>query len=175
MSGSSLIFSSYVFTKLTRCCFWSSDKILGTSLAHIFCIPRSRSKMVRTDSLFKPSSSAIIRTVNLRSLCTSCFTLMMFSSVFVVEGRSDLGSFFTSSRSLLKRLCHSKTLGLDITSLPQTSLRRLKHSAGFFSSFTKNFRLLHCSILVLSTVASKTTTLAANKRDTKQQNSDKHY
>ena len=46
------------------------------------------SNIVRTDSLFRLSSSDIIRTVNLRSLRTSCFTLVMFSFVRVVE---DLG------------------------------------------------------------------------------------
>ena len=175
MSRSFLIFSSMSLQKLTRRCFWSSDKILGTSLAHTFRIPRSCSKMIGTDSLFKPSSSAIVRTVNLQSLRTSCFTLVMFSSVSVVEGRPDLGLFSTSLRPLLKRLCHSKTLGLDVIFLPQTSLRSLKHSVGFFPSFTQNFRLIRFSFLVLSTVASKTTTLAANKRDTKLQNSDKRY
>ena len=35
---------------------------------------------------------------------------------FVVEGRPDLGSSSTSLRPLLKRLCHSKTRVLDITS-----------------------------------------------------------
>ena len=44
------------------------------------------SKIVRIDSLFRLSSSDIIHTVNLQSLRTSCFTLMMFSSVVVVKG-----------------------------------------------------------------------------------------
>ena len=64
------------------------------------------------------SSSPIIRTVNLRSFRTSCFTLAMLSSVFDMEGRLDLGSSSTSSRPLLKRLCHSKICVLDITSSP---------------------------------------------------------
>ena len=116
--GSSLIFSSMSLQKSTRRSFWSSDKILGTSLAHTFRIPRSWSKMFHTDSLFKSRLSAIIRIVNLRFLRTICFTLTMFLSVFVVEGRPDLGSSSTSSQPLLKRLCHSKTLGLDVTSSP---------------------------------------------------------
>ena len=78
---SSLIFSSMFSQKFTQFCFWSSDKILGTILAHTFCIPRSCSKIVCTDSLFRLSSSDIIHTVNLRSLCTSSFTLVMFSSL----------------------------------------------------------------------------------------------
>ena len=41
------------------------------------------SKIVCTDSQFRLSLSDIIRTVNLQSLRTSCFTLVMFSSVLV--------------------------------------------------------------------------------------------
>ena len=49
------------------------------------------SKIVRTDSLFRLNSSDIIRTVSLQSLRTSCFTLVMFSSVLVVKGCPVLG------------------------------------------------------------------------------------
>ena len=83
ISGSSLIFSSMPSQNLTRFCFWSSNKILGTILAHTFCIPRSCSKIVRIDSLFRLSSSDIICTVNLRSLRTSRFILVIFSSVLL--------------------------------------------------------------------------------------------
>ena len=174
MSKLFLIFSCMPLQKLTQLCFWSSNKILGTSLAHTFHIPRSCRKMDYIDSLFKPTLSAIIQTINQRPLRTICFTLIMFSSAIAVEGRPDLGSSSTSSQALLKRLCHSKTHGLDIKSCHKT-LRSLKHSVGLFLSFTKNFRLICCSILVLPTVASKPTKLAANQWDTKQKNSDKHY
>ena len=97
MSRSSLIFSSMSSQNLTWFCFWFFNKILGTILAHTFCIPRSCSKIVRTNSLFRLSSSDIIYTVNLQSLCTSCFTLVMFLSVLVVEGHHVLGSSSTSS------------------------------------------------------------------------------
>ena len=75
-------------------------------------------KIVRTDSLFRLSSSDIIHTINLRSLCTSCFSLVMFSSVLVVKGRLVLGSSSTFSRLFSKRLCNSKICVLDITSSP---------------------------------------------------------
>ena len=115
ISGLSLIFSSMSSQNLTWFCFWSSNKILGTVLAHTFRILRSCSKIVCTDSLFRLSSSDIIRTVNLRSLRTSSFTLVIFSSV-LVEGRLVLGSSSTSSRPISKRLFHSKICVLDITS-----------------------------------------------------------
>ena len=60
ISGSFLIFSSMSSQNLTRFCFWSSNKILGTILAHTFRIPRSCSKIVRTRSLFRLSSSDMI-------------------------------------------------------------------------------------------------------------------
>ena len=96
ISRSSLIFSSMSSQNLTQFCFWSFDKIFGTNLAHTFCIPRLCSKIVCTDSLFRLSLSDIIHTVNLQVLCTSCFTLMMFSSVLIVKGCPILGSSSTS-------------------------------------------------------------------------------
>ena len=104
ISGSSLIFYSISSQNLTRFCFKSYDKILGTILAHIFRIPRSCSKIVGTDSLFRFSSSDIIRTVNLRSLRTSYFILVMFSSVLVVEGRPVLGPS-SLPRGLSQNVC----------------------------------------------------------------------
>ena len=89
ISRSYLIFSNMSSQNLTWFCFWSSEKILGTILAHTFHIPRSCSKIISTDSLFRLSSSDIIHSVNLQSLCTSCFTLVVFSSVLVVKGRSS--------------------------------------------------------------------------------------
>ena len=66
----SLIFSCMSSQNLAWFCFWSSNKILGTILAHIFHITRSCSKIIHIDSLFRPSSSDIIHTVNLQSLHT---------------------------------------------------------------------------------------------------------
>ena len=114
----SLVFSSMSSQNLTRFYFWSSGKILGIILAHALCIPRLCSKIVHTDSLFRLSSSDIIHTINLRSVHTSCFTLVMFSSVLVVERRPIVGSSSTSSWPFSKRLCHSKIWVLDITSSP---------------------------------------------------------
>ena len=55
ISGSPLISSSMSLRNLTRFCFWSFDRIVGTILAHTFRIPRSCNKIVRTDSLFRLS------------------------------------------------------------------------------------------------------------------------
>ena len=93
------------------------------------------------DSVFRLSSSDIICAVNLRSLCTIWFTLVMFSSVFVVKGRPVLRSSSTSSRPFTKCLCHPKICVLDVTSLPQTSLRSLKHSVGVYFSFTQKLQV----------------------------------
>ena len=92
ISGLFSIFSGMSSQNLTQFCFWSSDKILGTIFIHTFCIPRSCSKIICTDSLFRFSSSDIIYTVNLQSLRTSCFTLVMFSSILIVEGCPNLES-----------------------------------------------------------------------------------
>ena len=104
VSESSLIFFNISSQNLTWFCFWSSNKILGTILAHIFCIPRSCSKIVCTNSLFRLSSSNIIRTVNLRSVYTSCFTLIMFSFVLIVEGRPVL-EYPPLPRGLFQNVC----------------------------------------------------------------------
>ena len=66
-----LIFSSISSQNLSRFCFWSSNKILGTILAHTFHIPRSHSKIVCTDSLFRLNSSDIICTITLQQLLHS--------------------------------------------------------------------------------------------------------
>ena len=113
-----LIFSSMSSQNLMWFCFCSFDKILVTILAHTFHISRSCSKIVCTDSLFRLSSSDIICTVNLQSLLMSCFTLVMFSSVLIVEGHSILASSSTSWQPFSKRLCHLKICILDITFLP---------------------------------------------------------
>ena len=157
ISGLSLIFSSMSSQILTQFCFWSSDKVLGTILAHTFHIPRSSSKIICTDSQFRLSSSNIIHTVNLQLLCTSCFTLVMLLSILIVEGHLVLKSFSTSLQPFSKCLCHLKLLPLcviDIAASPLTSLRSLKHSNFWaFLSFTKNFKLIHSSILELLTVS----------------------
>ena len=118
ISRSSLIFSSMSSQNLTWFCFRSSDKILGIILAHTFHIPRSCSKIVHTDSPFGISSSDIICIVYLQSLCTSCFALVMFSSVFIVKGYPILGLFSTSLQPFSKHLCYSKICIHNITSSP---------------------------------------------------------
>ena len=89
-----------------------------------------------TDFVFSLSFSDVICTVNLQSLRTSWFTLVMFSSVVVVESCPVLGSSSTSSRPFTKCLRHSKICVISVTSLPQTSLKSLKHSVGVYFSFT---------------------------------------
>ena len=118
ISGSSLIFSRMSSQNLTQFCFWSFDKILDTILAHTFCVPRSCSKVVCIDYLFRVSLSNIIYTVNLQSLHTSCFTLVMFSSDLIVEGCLILRSSSTFSQPFSKCLCHLKICILNITSSP---------------------------------------------------------
>ena len=117
ISRLSLIFSSMSSQNWTWFCFWSFNKILGTISAHIFCIPRSCSKIICPDSLFRLGSSDIIHTVSLQSLHTSCFTLVMFLSV-LVEGRLILELSSTSLCPFSKCLCHLKICFLVITSLP---------------------------------------------------------
>ena len=67
-------------------------------------------KIVWTDDFPKPSSSAIIVTVNRRSLSTRGRTRSMFSLPIEVEGRTDLTSSFGSSRPSRKRWTHLKTV-----------------------------------------------------------------
>ena len=58
-------FLHHVFTKFNLFMLLVFRQNLGHIFAHTFCIPRSRSKIVCTDSLFRLSSSDIICTVNL--------------------------------------------------------------------------------------------------------------
>ena len=112
ISGLSLIFSSMSSQNLTRFCFWSCDKILGTTLAHTFHIPKSCNKIGGTDSLFKLSSSDIICTLNLQSLRTNCFTLVMFSSIRCCGRLSHLGIVLHFLMAFLKIFVPFKDLRL---------------------------------------------------------------
>ena len=111
-------FFHHVFTKFGLILLLSPNKILGTILVHTFCITRSYCKILLNDFLFRLSLSDIICTVNLQSVCTSCITLVIFSSLLIVEGCLVLGSSSTSSQPFSKCLCHSKICVLDITSSP---------------------------------------------------------
>ena len=118
ISGSPLIFSSMSSQNLTWFCLWSYDKILDTILAQTFCIPRSCSKIVCTDSLSKLSSSNIICTVQ---PAITLHQLLHSSDVFICPhcGRlSYLGIILHFLMAFLKTLCHSKICVLDITSSP---------------------------------------------------------
>jgi hypothetical protein len=82
-------------------CFWSSDKIRGTTYAETFLVPKSSGKIFLTVSLSKFSSSAIIRTLSHLSDRTNFRTFYTFSSVRWVYGRPVHSSSFTSSRPSL--------------------------------------------------------------------------
>jgi hypothetical protein len=61
----------------------------------------------------------------------------------------ELHWFSTSSRPSMNLPCHSKTRAHDITWSPYASFNSCKHSIRvFFFSFTRNIRLMRCSIFI---------------------------
>jgi len=111
------------------------------------CISRSSTTIFCTDSLLRPSSFPITYTANLPIILHQLLHSYDVIISFRVEGRSDLGWSSTFLCPFLTHLCHSKICVLDITFSPHTSLRSFKHSVGLFFSFTKNFKLICCSIV----------------------------
>jgi len=102
----------------TRLSFSSLDKFFGTNFAQIFLMCRS-SVMIRWTSVFgSPNSSAINRTLKLRSLSRTAFTRATFFSVLEVEGRPARCSSSTFSLPSLKALCHLRTWAEDKTASP---------------------------------------------------------
>ena len=81
-----------------------------TILAQTFFVSKCSVKIVWTDDFPKPSSSAIILTVNWWSLSTRDCTQLMFSLPLEVEGHPDLGLSLGSSRTSRKCWTHLKTV-----------------------------------------------------------------
>lgn len=69
-----------------------------------------------------------------------------YISVFLVEDLPLLGSSSKSSRLSLNLLRHSKTWECDIVSSPYTYCNSPSTSDGVFSSRTRNFSLVRCSV-----------------------------
>jgi len=111
--------------------------------AQIFLIPRSYVMILHTLSLLRSSSSAIILTVRRWLLCTFSLTHWTFSFL-LVDGLPLQWSSSTSSLPSLNLLCHSKRRVRDILS-----------SVGVFPKWTRNFRLIRCSTLILRTKEKK--------------------
>ena len=114
-----------------------------------FHMPKVSTKMVWTVSLSIPAFLAMTRMVKRRSLQTICRTISMLASVMEVQGLPDFGSSSTSSLPSANRLCHSKTLVLDIEESPWTSRSIFKVSVVVFPSLTQNLMLILCSIIIL--------------------------
>jgi len=96
-------------------------------LAQTLFISKCSVKIVWTDDFPKPSSSAVILTVNRRSLNTRERTRSMFSLPLEVEGRPDLASSLGSSRPSRKRYTHLKT----VLSFRPLSINQLQHLMNF--------------------------------------------
>ena len=114
-----------------------------------FRMPKVSTKLVWTISLSIPASLAMTQMVKQRSLQTICRTISMLASVMEVQGLPDLGSSSTSSLPSTNRLCHSKTLVLDMEESPWTSRNIFKVSVVVFPSLTQNLMLILCSIIIL--------------------------
>ena len=79
---------------------------------------------------------------------TICFTHSTLSAVLLIEGLPLLELSSTSSHPSLNHLCHSKTREHDIVSSLYTSCSIPSASNGVYPSWTKNFRLICCSVVM---------------------------
>src|SRR5215469_411085 len=80
--------SRHTFLRVSFC---SLVRILGTSLAQIFCMPSSKVEISWTVWRFKFNTLLIILTVKRRSDLTRSLTLVTFSPVFDVQGLPERG------------------------------------------------------------------------------------
>jgi hypothetical protein len=95
---------------VSRCCFWSSVKILGTIFEETVIILKSSLIICRTVSPFILNFSAISITPYIRFGSIKVRTLSTFTSVLCVSGCPLLKLSCASSRPSLNHLCHSETL-----------------------------------------------------------------
>ena len=91
------------------CFFCLLVRILGTSLAQIFCMPSSKVKFSWTVRRFKFNTLLIILTVKRRSDLKRSLTLITFSSVLDLQGLPEQGLPSTISRPSKNALFYPKT------------------------------------------------------------------
>ena len=132
----------------TRRSYCSSFSNFRTIFAQIFLIPRSSVMILHTFLQFMSNSFAIILTVKWWSPCTFWQTNLTFSSVLLVLGLLLLGSSSTSSFHSLNLLCHSQARALDIVLSPYIC-SNLSASVGLFLSWTRNFKLVRWSVVIV--------------------------
>ena len=82
-------------------------------------------------SLSKLTSSATVRTPNLRSFQIASRTFSMLSSATAERGRPMQSSSFTLSLPSENRLCHSNTPARDMQSSPLASVNNSSFGRGF--------------------------------------------
>ena len=90
------------------------------------------------------NSSAISLMVNLRLTAIHPLILLMFSSVFAVDGLTLRSSSSTDSRPLLKRSCQRKTFDLVRVSLPKHFFNIPKVCAPLNPFLTQNLIQTRC-------------------------------
>jgi len=90
-----------------RSCFCSIISSFGTNFADTLLKPKSAVKIVCTDPMLTPTSSASSRTVIQRSCMSKVRTWLMTLSFRLVEGLPWRGSLSTNVLPSLKRLYHS--------------------------------------------------------------------
>ena len=90
------------------------------------------------------NSSAISLMVNLRHTVIHPLILLMFSSVFAIDGLPLRSSSSTDSRPLLKRSCERKTFDLVRVSLPKHFSNISKVCAPLNPFLTQNLMQTRC-------------------------------
>ena len=143
----SSFFSSMSLQNLTWFCFWSSNKILGTILAHTFCITRSCSKIICTDFLFRLSSSDIIHTSHQLLYCCDVFICPRCGRLSRIGITLHVLVAFLKMFVLFEDLC--PRYHIFIINL----FKKFKTLSWGFLTFTKKFKLIRYSILELLTVS----------------------
>jgi len=128
-----------------RSCFCSIVSSFGTNFAYTLLKPKSAVKMVCTDPMLTPTSSASSRTVIQRSCMTKVRTWLMTLSFRLVEGLPWRGSLSTDVLPSLKRLYHSFIRVILMVSSPKTCWIFRIVSTWISPSFWQNLMQYRCS------------------------------
>jgi hypothetical protein len=128
-----------------RSCFCSIVSSFGTNFADTLLKPKSAVKMVCTNPMLTPTSSASSRTVIGRSCMSKVRTWLMTLSFWLVEGLLWHGSLSTDVLPSLKQLYHSFILVILMALSPKACWIFRVVSTWVSASFWQNFMQYCCS------------------------------
>jgi len=123
--------------------FCSSFSNFGTIFAQIFRNDCPHPLTVHVQLICNHSNSQVAISNSFLQTSSTFSVVLLVADLLLLESSS------TSSLTSLNLLCHSKARALDVVSSPYTSCSNLYASVVVFPSWTRNFKLVCCSVVIL--------------------------